>query len=275
MNRFTLILLPHLQDSYCTQAEVTLHQLSPMSNACLIIWNFTLLVSSLVLPSYWINEYLLASTWNKEANLSKYESGSLCLIFTPHQTLGSASALERNGGSIPGYLLKGQWSFPSCNRCSKGRWPDVAQCASAPNSQSAECYSWTSRLGGLPSGILLLKLHFLTPTTFKWGHPDYYNIISIKNRNITLWSDKKAKQATQKSMSSSPPCQDTGRRLITRNIRFLFQSPQNGPQMATENNNKAGFKYIFHIIKRSWVHLWKQQKGSTSTDYSCQIEASG
>lgn len=62
VTRFTLILLPHLQDSYCMQAEVPLYQLSPMNNACLIIWNFTLLVSPLVVPSYWVNEYLLAST---------------------------------------------------------------------------------------------------------------------------------------------------------------------------------------------------------------------
>lgn len=73
-----------------------------MSNACLIIWNFTLLVSSFVLSSYWVNEYLLASTWNKEANLSKYENGSLCLIFTPHQTLGPASALEEKVEAFQG-----------------------------------------------------------------------------------------------------------------------------------------------------------------------------
>lgn len=61
-NRFTLILLPHLPPGFILYSGkgYYLYQLTPMSNACLTIWNSTLSVSSLALPSHRVrNTYQL------------------------------------------------------------------------------------------------------------------------------------------------------------------------------------------------------------------------
>lgn len=86
--------------------------------------------------------------------------------------------------SFPGYLSRGQQSFPSCNKCSNGRLGSVYSFPKQPVSWQLHV---AVKIRRPASGIFLLKRHFLAPTTFKWGHLDYYyNSISIKNRNIWL-----------------------------------------------------------------------------------------
>lgn len=190
VNRFTLSLLPHPPPGVIVYSGKGYYrdQLSPMSNACLTVWNSTLSESSLALPSQRVRKYLSASTWNRDANLEKSEKRSLSFSHLTRESLfrryNQPVPSNEKAESFPGYLSRGQQSFPRCNKCSNGRHGSVYSFPKQPVSWQLHV---AVKIRRPASGMFLLKRHFLAPTTFKWGHLDYYyNSISIKNRNIWL-----------------------------------------------------------------------------------------
>lgn len=125
MNRFTLTVLPHPPPGFIVYSGKGYYryQLSPTSNACLIVWNSTLSVSSLALPSH----QLVPGT--EMPTLTNLKNGSLSFSHLTRESLfrryNQPVPSNEKVESFPGYLSRGQQSFPSCNKCSNGRLGSV------------------------------------------------------------------------------------------------------------------------------------------------------